>query len=309
MIKKLLILVGRMISLVVGYFVISVISGFLSGSSKVFTFTKEQEIAAGIGLLYVAFFFSGLLLYICNRSNWFGFKLLFAILTLHFGITVFLTHIESILFLNLLVQIIPKEILPYLIIDSSISAVLFSILVITVAGKWKMKNDKTQKPKLNMNVYEWSIKLVILGILYYCIYTLFGRFVMIPIAGTEAFNNYYSGLADHTGLTVTVGMLIFQFFRGVIWVLISIPLISMLKGNKLETTIVVGLSFAVLIGINLLIPNPYMPENIRMAHFVEVMTSNFLFGIIVSYVLMKKIGTQSNQEIPTERQGRTGIKA
>ena len=37
----------------------------------------------------------------------------------------------------------------------------------------------------------------------------------------------------------------------------------------------------------LLLPNPLMPEEVRMAHLLETSTSNFLFGWILVLVLVK----------------------
>jgi hypothetical protein len=257
-------------------------------------------LAAGIGLLYVAFFFSGLLLYICKRSNWFGLKLFFAIITLHFGITVFLTQIESYVFLDQLVNILPKGCLPYLVLDNSISTILFSLLTVTVAGKWKQRNIPKENRRLKMPPVEWAIKLFTLGVLYYFVYTQFGRFVMVPLAGQEASNSYYAGLE------MPSWMFAFQVFRGIVWVLIAVPLIQMFKGNRLETAVIVGLSFSILMGINLLIPVPFMPDKIRIAHLVEVMTSNFTFGVIVSFVMMISFWNRAKKEIAPVRQGQTG---
>lgn len=296
MFKKIMILTGKMVSLIIGYFIILQISGAISGLAEIFKLTKKQEIVAGIGFLFVAFFYSGLSLYICKRSNWFGLKLLFAVFVLHFGITVFLTQIESFIFLDLLVKVFPVGALPYIVLDSTISAILFSLLVVTVSWKWKKSGNKIKQYRLKMRRIEWNIKFVLLGIIYIFIYFLFGAFVMIPIAGMEAFNNYYAGLV------IPSWLFILQFFRGIIWVLIALPLILMFKGNKHETALAVGLSFSILMGINLLIPLPFMPDRIRIAHFIELMTSNFTYGIIVAYVMMKTFLKKPVQEIAPERQ-------
>jgi len=38
----------------------------------------------------------------------------------------------------------------------------------------------------------------------------------------------------------------------------------------------------------LLLPNPYMPEPVRMAHLVETASSNFIFGVFVAWVLIAR---------------------
>ncbi len=295
--------IGQIILLMIGYFAISLLSGSITGSTKFFDLTREQEIAAGIGLIYVSFLFSSLLLYVCIRSNWFGLKLLLAILSLHFGITVFLTQVESYVFLDQLVRILPEGSLPILVIDNSISALLFSILAVAISGKWKKGERVDSSNRLKMSSSEWILKLTALGIGYYFIYAQFGAFVMVPIAGHEAFHSYYSGLQ------MPSWMFIFQVFRGMVWVIIGLPMIAMFKGNKHEMAIAVGLSFAILMGANLLIPLPFMPERIRIAHLVEVMTSNFLFGIIVTYVMtwrLLKQESRTRESRQEEDNGQTG---
>ncbi len=270
------IFVGQVVALIIGYFFISLIAGGLSGSDKIFNLTKEQQIAAGVGLLYVAFFFSVLLLYLCKRVNLYGIKLFFTIFTLLFGITVFLTQIESFIFLDRFSHILPKGTLSVLVFDLTITTFLFSFLSVIVSGKWKTMN--IIQNKFNIPLPELAAKIVVLSIIYYYIYTLFGSYVLIPLAG-DAFNSYYGNLR------LPSWFFLFQVFRGIIWVLIALPLLINFKVRIHEKAIALGLSFAIFMGINLLIPTPLMPFKIRMAHFVEVMSSNFLFGIIVTYIL------------------------
>lgn len=284
-IKNIGIFISQVLVLIFGYFVISLISGGVSGSDKIFDLTKEEQIAAGVGLLYVAFFFSTLILYLCKRINLYGVKLFLTIFTLHFGITVFLTQIESFIFLEQFSQIIPKGVLPVLVIDLTITTFLFSLLSVIVSGKWKTRN--VLQNRFNIPLLELIIKIAVLSISYYYIYTLFGSYVLIPLAG-DAFNSYYGNLHLPTWFSL------FQIFRGVIWVLTALPLIINFKGRQHETAIAVGLSFAIFMGINLLIPTPMMPVRIRMAHFVEVMSSNFIFGIIVTYVLCFRLSKKES---------------
>ncbi|MGD2250203.1 MAG: hypothetical protein PVF58_17515 [Candidatus Methanofastidiosia archaeon] len=58
-----------------------------------------------------------------------------------------------------------------------------------------------------------------------------------------------------------------------------------MKGSWKEAGLVVALLFSVLMGALLLLPNPFMPPQMRFAHFVEVVSSNFVFGWIVVWVL------------------------
>jgi hypothetical protein len=59
----------------------------------------------------------------------------------------------------------------------------------------------------------------------------------------------------------------------------------MMHGQWWQAGLAVASLFSVLMGVQLLLPNEFMPEAIRMAHFVEIMSSNFLFGWIVVWLL------------------------
>ena len=59
----------------------------------------------------------------------------------------------------------------------------------------------------------------------------------------------------------------------------------MLGLPRLSGALTVGALFALLSGVApLLMPNPYFPDSVRWAHFCEVTSSNFLFGVIVAWL-------------------------
>jgi len=63
-------------------------------------------------------------------------------------------------------------------------------------------------------------------------------------------------------------------------------LIRMIKGEWWEAGLAVALSFAVLMNSQLLLPNPLMPQEVRMVHLLETASSNFLFSWLVVFVLL-----------------------
>ncbi len=75
------------------------------------------------------------------------------------------------------------------------------------------------------------------------------------------------------------------------WTALALPVIRMMKGRWWEAGLAVALLFSVLMGFLLLLPNPYMPDTIRMAHFGEVSLSNFLFGGVVVWLLNRHHGS------------------
>jgi hypothetical protein len=80
-----------------------------------------------------------------------------------------------------------------------------------------------------------------------------------------------------------------QLARGLLWAAIAVPVIRMMRGRWWEAGLAVALSFAVLTSAQLLLPNPFMPRAVRMAHLVETSTSNFLFGWLTVAILCRPV--------------------
>src|SRR5206468_6991498 len=86
----------------------------------------------------------------------------------------------------------------------------------------------------------------------------------------------------------TFWLIPFQMLRAMLWVAIALPVIRMLNGRWQETALALGLLFAVLMNAQLLLPNPYMPEAVRMTHLIETASSNFIFGLLVGWLLTQR---------------------
>src|SRR6266404_8674289 len=88
-----------------------------------------------------------------------------------------------------------------------------------------------------------------------------------------------------TVLRDTPWLVPFQILRAMCWVALALPVIRMLKGQWPETALTIGLLFAVVMNAQLLLPNSYMPEPVRMAHLAETASSNFIFGVLIGWLL------------------------
>jgi hypothetical protein len=51
--------------------------------------------------------------------------------------------------------------------------------------------------------------------------------------------------------------------------------------------LLVGLFTSLLPAAQLFIPNPYMPQEIAMIHFVETASSNFIWGMLIALAVNK----------------------
>lgn len=235
---------------------------------------------------------AAVLSYVIVHSSWHGWKLIAAMFGIYWGITVFQTQIESVVFLQYLTDVIPADQMPRLIANGTITAALVAPLAVWIHGKFAPPAAAAAPlVRLQLTVIGWVWRFVALGVVYMIIYILFGALVFKPLAGA-AFDEYYGNLQ------LPDWILPFQVLRGMIWVLITVPVVRMMRGSNLQVGLSVSVLLAVLISSLVLVPNEFMPPAIRSAHFVELFTSMFVFGWIDVWILTwQRAQTTSQREL------------
>lgn len=273
----------KIVVLTILLFIIFSIAAVMAGLAS--SPSAPGQVTAMATLLIVCALHTIVLSYPILRSRWSGWRLVVTIFFVYYGVMTFLSQIETVVFLNYLVDIVSADMIPKLFVEGIIIAALFSPLIVVTHGKMR-RGEEGPEPnqRLIMPWTEWLWKLTALAIVYVVIYISFGMFVFQPLAG-EAFAEYYAGLQ------LPGWILPFQMVRAMIWVALALPIIRMMKGHWWEAGLAVALLFAVLMGSLLLIPSEIMPTEIRMAHFVEVTSSNFVFGWIVVWLLHRHHGS------------------
>jgi hypothetical protein len=248
--------------------------------------TSGQAGSGALPLLAVCFLETAVLTYLILRSRWTGWRLTAAIFFVFYGVTTFMPQIESAVFLTRL----PPGTLPRLFLMGALIAAPFSVLAVLILGKRKAETVDTQpNPRLVMPASEWAWKLAVIAIVYVVLYFTFGYFIAWR---NPAVREYYGGVDPGsfvaqmgTVLRNTPWLVPFQVLRAMCWVALALPVIRMMKGQWLETVLAIGLLFAVVMNARLLLPNPYMPQPVRMAHLVETASSNLIFGVFIGWLL------------------------
>lgn len=263
------------------------VSFSIGGLAVGFTDSAQTADAMGatVALLIVCALQTIVLSYPVIRSRWSGWRLVLTVFFVFYGVTTFMSQIETVVFLQYFTDIIPAEMIPGLFIQGAITAAIFSPFAVLIHGRMR-GGEEAPEPNLRLVMpwSEWVWKLVLIGLLYVVIYISFGMFVFMPLAG-EAFQEYYGDLQ------MPGWILPFQMVRGMIWAALALPVIRMMKGRWWEAGLAVALLFSILMAASLLLPNEFMPEVIRTAHFVEISSSNFLFGWIVVWLLNRHHGS------------------
>ena len=122
----------------------------------------------------------------------------------------------------------------------------------------------------------WRLALIIP--LYIAFYFGAGQFVAWQGAALRA----YYDQAQHIDRAQLAQL---QVVRGAIWAGLTWMSVRQLTGRPLARALTIGVVFAVIMVMPLVIPNPYMPWDVRKMHFLEIASSNFLFGILAAGLL------------------------
>ena len=223
--------------------------------------------------------------YLILRTRWSGWRLIAAVFLVFYGVTTFMPQIESAVFLTRL----PPGVLPRLFLMGLLVGIPFSILAVLILGKMSVASA-SNGDRQPMPASEWGWRLAVISVAYVILYFTFGYYIAWR---TPAVREYYGGTDPgnffgqmQSVMRDTPWLIAFQIFRGVCWAAIAIVIIRMLEGRRIEIALALGFTFAVLMNAPLLLPNPYMPEPVRMAHLVETASSNFILGLLVGWLLV-----------------------
>jgi len=133
--------------------------------------------------------------------------------------------------------------------------------------------------------------LTAIAVAYLILYYAFGYFVAWKNPAVRA---YYGGTDPGNFLAqlawiweTTPWMFPLQALRAMLWAAFTLPVIRMHRGQPWEVSLAVALLFAVW-SVQLLLPNPYMPEAVARTHLVETLLSNFIFGCVVGWLLGRR---------------------
>jgi hypothetical protein len=272
----------RFLAVTLVYFVcFVVVSGALLSTAREQPAPAEATTTL-LALLAVSSITAAVWTYVIRRSWWSGWKLILAVFFVLYGVSTLMPQIETAYFVTTL----PPGMLPRLFLAGLIIAAVFSPLAVLILGKARAQTNSTFEHRVPLG--GWILKLSLIAILYVIIYFTFGYFIAWK---SEAVRVYYGGtdpgsfIAHISSLIRTEPLLfVLQIVRGLLWAAIAVPVIRMMKGEWWEAGLAVALLFTMTSAL-LLLPNPLMPLEVRMAHLLETATSNFLFGWLVVLIL------------------------
>jgi hypothetical protein len=250
----------------------------------------QSDMLLTIGAVYiVSLIHTSVLSLAALRSDRRGWRLAGMVFLLYFGISAFLSQIETWYF-NDALEIPAREIWFYVFV----SLIQATIVAGAMAWMFRTKGVSESAPDSRLvSPANLALRSVLIAaVVYPALYFLFGYFILWR---TPEARLLYSGslailpFAEHMRLTFSSDPWLYpwQILRGFVWILLALPFLRSSHAGRLETAVLTGLLFALLMNAQHLIPNPYMPPPVQRAHFVETASSNFILGLVVAGWLLR----------------------
>ncbi len=281
----------RLIALMIAYFVLFMIAAELTNPPGLVLMMTPAQMQQSIMALPIASMLISLMLaYLAIRSRWHGWKLAGSLFLIFYALYGFLGWIELLAFPAVSSRM-PAGMLTSTLISGLIIGIPFSVLAVWILAKTHPLPAAAEWPlRLKMPGNEWTWKVTAAAVLYVLVYFTFGYYVAWRTPGVPEFyggsdpGSLLGQLANV--LRETPWLYPLQLLRGLIWVGIGCIIVRMHKGRPWEVMLATGLSFTVLMNASLLFPNPFMPAMVAHAHAVELVSSNFLYGILLAGLLI-----------------------
>lgn len=235
-----------------------------------------------------------ILVWAARRSSAKGFAMWIQLLVLSFGAQVFMTQIETGYFISAFPLLHGNFELYRLVLRGLVTSALFTLLVTGMVGGFSNKPRPETVFKVGTDNFvktgAW------LAAIYIALYMVFGYYVAWQ---SQELRLFYGGpavlnsFAEQWGLSLMQRpeLPVFQYFRGLLWILCLIPLFMGFAGKRVELVLLSALALGLLPTVQLAFANPLMPATISAYHFVEVSISTGIFGGLCAWFLPKTIST------------------
>jgi hypothetical protein len=287
LIKKTVIWIGLSVLMVI-FWIIGLMVGNSIFPSNIMEGSGESTNSSDLWLLITCLINTFAVLLFIYNSRTRGLKLTFVLFLIIFGIQFFMSQIETVWFNDSLKM--PINTILMILTGGVIMSAFFSFFATWITGRIRKSTDV--KPEFHKPVISMMIKPVALLaiIIWPLVYFLAGYYIAWQF---PEIREYYSGTTNMDSLFVMMkenvvsGLYFFQIFRGILWVLIAVLIFYNTDGNWWRKGTILGLLLSCLGCSQLLLPNPIMPEMVRLGHLLETSTSNFIWGIILAWFLAR----------------------
>jgi hypothetical protein len=282
------ILIWALLSLSMSFFwIIAMMIGNAIFPSEIISNSGAESNGSDLWLLLICGMNTAVVLIFIYNSGIRGIRLGLILFVIIFGIQFFMAQIETVWF-NSSLKMDTNTIL-MLVTGGLIMSLLFSFFATWVTGRF-CKSEAIAPPALPQMKSLFKPVIVLAVIVWPLVYFLAGYLIAWQFAEIR---EYYTGSSHMESFfvmmkaNITSGLYFFQIFRGLLWVLIASVVLYATDSGWLKSGLILGLLLSFLGSSQLLLPNPIMPEMVRLGHLLETSTSSFIWGLILACFLTK----------------------
>lgn len=260
--------------------------------SQLFPFElNSPDVDAGqllMRMTAVCLIHTALLYALMYYSNWRRWKLAGLLALEIFVIQFALSAVEAIFFGGYLKM--PENLAWSMMFTGVVLAAIWSPLAVLITGYWKQETAVESERFVPGKMFWVNIALLCV-VVYPFLYQLAGYFIAWRVPEVRAL---YEGLESQPNFLAQLGVFLFselhllQIVRGLVWIAIAIPVMFAMRTGVWIKALMVGLLFALLMNAQHLLPNALMVPEVRLAHFIETASSNFVWGIVIVWLLDKR---------------------
>lgn len=303
MLKKGFVAVFKIIALVFLAAFITLLISAVVASPAAEAADPAQAGASLVGIFIVALADVLVLLGVIKLSCWAGLALISGLAFSYFGVKTFLGQIEALAFLTPVAEELGSGSVPVIAMPVEIIVMQFLIgialalivvpLAVRLVGKHRSSAGET-RPRLvlGMSAWQWFWKLLAVIAVYELLYFGFGYFVAWQNPAVVEFyqgTNPESFLAALQNIATSTPLLIaLQALRALLWAAFALPVILMLRDRPWIGALATAIFLAIPMNVQHIIPNPFMLAEVRMAHFIETASSNFILGAFLFWNLHRR---------------------
>jgi hypothetical protein len=279
--KNVFVSILKYLLLVVIFFIVDMLKSIIVPIHFDWTPPPDQMPMVFGGLLLSALVIALVVSLIILRSNWSGWKLIGATFIAWYGCMTIMSQIETAWFGPAMG--LPSDLAYKVALQGLVSVLILTPISVWIWGKAKAQVSAAEaQGRLPNTASGWVWKLSTIAVIYLVLYFGFGYVVAWQ---NPALRNMYGGGTNPIVFN-PLYLIPLQIVRSALWVLFALPVIRMTRGSIWQVAIIVGLLYALPMNIGLFIPNPVMPDaTVRLSHFIETATSNFIFGLAVTWLL------------------------
>jgi hypothetical protein len=290
--------IAFIVSLIVGGMVLPLSKTIVDATPPTGIFTTP------VALLLSAVVSATILVWAARRSSFSGLAMWMQLFVLSFGVQTFMPQIETAYFISgvsssgashTAFPLLQGNFQVYLLfLHGFVTSLLFTLLLVLLVGGF----SRRPRPQTNFTVSaDHAVKVgAWLALVYVVLYMVFGYYVAWQSQDVRLFYSGSSELASVWNqwagtLMVKPELPVFQYFRGVLWILCLIPLFKGFSGGRIELVALSALALAYLTTVLLSFPNPLMPVGVSVAHFWEVSISMLIFGALCAWFVPQAAAT------------------